>query len=101
LVLAHRGDSGTFPEHTYAAYSSAYINGVDFVELDIQITKDGHLVCSHDPTLSESTDIEKYHDIYKDRLGNWTFGPPYDYVYTNEFLIHDFTLEELKKLKRT
>ena len=25
LVLAHRGDSGSFPEHTYAAYSSAYV----------------------------------------------------------------------------
>jgi len=35
LVLAHRGDSGAFPEHTYAAYSSAYVQGADFVELDI------------------------------------------------------------------
>ena len=41
LVLAHRGDMGAFPEHTYGAYSSAYISGVDFVELDIQISKDG------------------------------------------------------------
>ena len=41
LVIAHRGDMGAFPEHTYGAYSSAYISGVDFVELDIQISKDG------------------------------------------------------------
>ena len=41
LVIAHRGDMGAFPEHTFGAYSSAYISGVDFVELDIQISKDG------------------------------------------------------------
>ena len=35
LILAHRGDMGSFPEHTFAAYSSAYISGVDFVEIDL------------------------------------------------------------------
>lgn len=35
LVLAHRGASGEFPEHTLGAYTSAYFYGADYVELDL------------------------------------------------------------------
>jgi glycerophosphoryl diester phosphodiesterase len=101
LVIGHRGSTGLFPEHTHASYSAAYNEGVDFVEIDIQITKDGHLVCNHDPTLSESTNIEEYAEKYKDRRGTWYFPFPYDDEYRDNFLIHDFTLAELKELKRT
>ena len=101
LVLAHRGAMGMFPEHTMGSYSAAYAAGVDFVELDIQITKDGHLVCSHDPTLKETTNIMDFYEDYKDRMKNSSFGSPYNNVYIDDFLIHDFTLAELKQLKRT
>ena len=99
LVLAHRGDMGHFPEHTIGSYSSAHSAGVDFVELDIQITKDGHLVTNHDPTLKETTDIMAYPE-YKDRMVNVTFPLPYENTYLNDFLINDFTLEELKGLAK-
>jgi glycerophosphoryl diester phosphodiesterase len=59
LVIAHRGAMGVFPEHTNGSYSSAYMEGVDFVELDLQITKDGQLITSHDPTLKDVSDIEE------------------------------------------
>jgi glycerophosphoryl diester phosphodiesterase len=101
LILGHRGSTGLFPEHTHASYSSAYNEGVDFVEIDIQITKDGELVCNHDPTLKESTNIEDYASKYEDRRGNFTFPFPYKYQLDNDFLIHDFTLAELKELRRT
>jgi glycerophosphoryl diester phosphodiesterase len=38
LVIAHRGASGQFPEHSVGSYSSAYYYGADYVELDLQIT---------------------------------------------------------------
>lgn len=101
LILGHRGSTGLFPEHTFGSYSSAFNEGVDFVELDIQITKDGHLICNHDPTLKESTNIEEHADKFEDRRGNFTFGFPYENTYNGDFLIHDFTLAELKTLKRT
>lgn len=91
---------GLFPEHTIGSYSSAYFSGVDFVELDVQITKDGYLVCSHDPMLKETTDVEQ-HEEFADRAVNITFPLPYQNTYTNDFLIHDFTLEEIRTLKKT
>src|SRR5262245_29913588 len=51
LLVAHRGASGYAPEHTLAAYQLAIEQGADFVEQDLQITKDGHFVCLHDPEL--------------------------------------------------
>jgi glycerophosphoryl diester phosphodiesterase len=34
-VVAHRGASGIFPEHTLGAYSSAFFTGADWVEIDL------------------------------------------------------------------
>ena len=99
LVIAHRGSSGQYPEHTLGAYTSAYYYGADYVELDLQITKDGHLVTSHDPCLKETTNIESYAKKYEDRKSNYIF-PPYDNIYANDYLIKDFTLAELKLLRR-
>ena len=69
------------------------------MELDLQITKDGHLVTNHDPCLKDTTNIEEWEFMYGDRKGNWTFLP-YTNVYTNDYLIKDFTLSELKTLRR-
>lgn len=103
LVLAHRGSSGKFPEHTLGAYSSAFASGVDFVELDLQITKDGQFITSHDPTLKEVSNIEDFSDLYGDRMGNFTiqYSDTSSLTYTNDYLIQDFTLAEIKTLKRT
>ena len=58
LNIAHRGSSGTHPDHTIAAYEQAIRDGADVIECDIYITKDLHLVCLHEPWLSDHTDIE-------------------------------------------
>src|SRR5262245_14811248 len=41
ILIAHRGASGYAPEHTAEAYRLAIEQGADFVEQDLQITKDG------------------------------------------------------------
>jgi glycerophosphoryl diester phosphodiesterase len=55
LVFAHRGASAELPEHTLAAYQSALETGVDGVECDVRLTRDGHLVCFHDRRLDRTS----------------------------------------------
>jgi glycerophosphoryl diester phosphodiesterase len=55
LVVAHRGASGTRPEHTFAAYDRAIEMGADYIEQDLQVTSDGVLVVLHDGTLNRTT----------------------------------------------
>src|SRR5437867_6585802 len=59
LLIAHRGASGYAPEHTLAAYELAIRQGADFVEQDLQLTKDDVLICLHDPDLARTTDVAK------------------------------------------
>jgi glycerophosphoryl diester phosphodiesterase len=63
-LIAHRGASWQAPEHTLAAYELALKQGADFVEPDLQLTKDGVLVCLHDTTLERTTDIRA---VFPDR----------------------------------
>jgi len=54
-VVAHRGDSAHFPENTLPAFESACRMGVDVIETDVHLSRDGHLVIWHDPTLERNT----------------------------------------------
>jgi glycerophosphoryl diester phosphodiesterase len=56
LVVAHRGASAYLPENTMPAYARAVEMGTDAVELDVQLTRDGHLVLIHDDTVDRTTD---------------------------------------------
>jgi glycerophosphoryl diester phosphodiesterase len=55
LVIAHRGDSAHRPENTLASFAGALEVGAEVVELDVQLTADGHVVVIHDPTLDRTT----------------------------------------------
>ena len=79
-------------------YIDAYLGGTDFIELDLQLTKDGYLVANHDPTLMDSTDIADYADLFKSKLDKIvTISGK---VYQNDYAIIDFSLAELNILKR-
>lgn len=54
-VIAHRGASGTYAEHTLAAYQLALEQGADGLECDVRLTADGHLVCVHDRTVNRTS----------------------------------------------
>lgn len=56
LVIAHRGSSGTHPENTLAAFKQAITDGADIIELDLRMTRDGHVVVLHDATVARTTD---------------------------------------------
>jgi glycerophosphoryl diester phosphodiesterase len=53
-VIAHRGASFDAPEHTFAAYDLALDQGADWIEQDLQMTRDGQLVVLHDDSLDRT-----------------------------------------------
>jgi len=55
VVIAHRGNHTKVPENTLASVNEAIKYGVDYVEIDLRTTKDGHLVIHHDATVDRAT----------------------------------------------
>lgn len=56
LVIAHQGGDGLRPGDTMAAFENAAALGVDVLEMDAHLTKDGHVVIMHDATVDRTTD---------------------------------------------
>ncbi|WP_440857413.1 glycerophosphodiester phosphodiesterase [Staphylococcus shinii] len=55
-TIAHRGASGYAPEHTFYSYDKSHnAIGASYIEVDLQMTKDGHLVAMHDETVDRTT----------------------------------------------
>ncbi len=91
ISVAHRGASAYAPEHTVEAYRLAIEQEADYVEPDLQVTRDGVLVCLHDLTLERTTDVERRFpdrfrevDVDGEKVRGW--------------FVADFTLEEVKTL---
>jgi len=55
LVIGHRGAAARFPENTFAAFDYAVGLGVDAIEFDIRVTRDGVVAVIHDATLDRTT----------------------------------------------
>ena len=70
LVIAHRGASGERPQHTRAAYELAIDQGCDFIEPDLVMSRDGHLVVRHENLISETPDVAG-----RPKSANRTFPP--------------------------
>jgi len=56
LVIAHRGSSAYAPENTLAAFQLAAEQEADAIELDVDLTRDGHVIVMHDATIDRTTD---------------------------------------------
>ncbi len=81
IVVAHRGASGYLPEETLGSYELAIRQGADYIEPDVQMTRDGHLVAMHDTTLTRTTNVT---ELFAPRDGSYR--------------VSDFTLDEIKTL---
>lgn len=96
-IIGHRGASGYRPEHTLGSYQLALDLGADIVEAgDLVPTKDGHLVCRHEPEIGGTTDVAD-HPEFADRKKTTLL----DGVSTTGWFTEDFTLAELKTLRAT
>jgi len=80
LIIAHRGARSLAPENTIAAARKALELGADMWELDVGMTADGELLVIHDSTLTRTSNVKK---IFPKRRP-WS--------------LHEFTLEEIRKL---
>jgi glycerophosphoryl diester phosphodiesterase len=90
-TIAHRGASAYAPENTVPAFTLGAAQGAQFVEIDLQRTKDGHLVVLHDFTLDRTTDVAR---VFPDRAR----PAPDDPEKTPHWWLEDFTLDEVRQL---
>lgn len=94
LVIAHRGASGERPEHTLMAYRLAIEEGCDFIEPDLVVTKDGHLVVRHENEIAGTTDVASRPEFAARKTEKRIDGAKITGWFTE-----DFTLAELKTLR--
>jgi len=94
LIIAHRGASGERPESTLMAFKLAIAEGADFIEPDLVLTKDGHLVVRHENEISHTTDVALHPEFEKRLTTRQIQGQAISGWFTE-----DFTLEELKTLR--
>lgn len=92
--IAHRGSNGEIPEETAAAYKRAIEEGADFIETDILASKDGVLICFHDVTLDDTTDVAERKEFASRKRTYDVQG-----IQTTGYFTVDFTLEELRSLR--
>src|SRR5262245_29742228 len=95
LVIGHRGAHGYLPAHTLEGYALAIELGADFIEPDLVATKDGHLIASHEPNLVATTDVGNRPEFSQRRRTAVVDG-----AIETGFFASDFTLAEIKKLRR-
>ncbi|MFF7355324.1 glycerophosphodiester phosphodiesterase [Streptomyces filipinensis] len=94
-IIGHRGASGYRPEHTFGSYELALDLGADVVEAgDLVPTKDGHLVCRHEPEIGGTTDVAARPEFAGRKTTKVVDG-----VSTTGWFTEDFTLAELKTLR--
>jgi len=94
IVIAHRGASGYLPEHTLAAYSVAILQGADYIEPDLVMTRDGELIARHDNRLDLTTDVAARPEFARRRATKEIDG-----VSVTGWFSEDFTLAEIKRLR--
>lgn len=69
VVIAHRGDHTKAPENTLKAYKNAIRNHVDYIEIDLRMTRDSQLVIMHDENLLRMTGVNaKVSDLTLDSV---------------------------------
>ncbi|KQN80851.1 glycerophosphodiester phosphodiesterase [Sphingomonas sp. Leaf67] len=94
IVIAHRGASGSRPEHTLAAYELAIEQGADFIEPDLVLTKDDVFVARHENEISGTTDVAAHPEFAARRATKTIDGQRVTGWFTE-----DFTLAELRTLR--
>jgi len=95
LVIAHRGASAYAPENTMSAIKKAVQMGSDGIELDVQLSKDGHVVVIHDTTVNRTSNgTGRVNELTLEQLKALDFGSWFSAEFRNEPIC---TLEEVLK----
>ena len=84
-ITAHRGASAKYPENTMAAFKGAFELRADWIELDVQQTKDRKIVVSHDTNLKRVTGVNKnIIEMTYDEIKNLDAGSFFDVKFKDE-----------------
>jgi glycerophosphoryl diester phosphodiesterase len=94
-MYGHRGAAGYLPDHTLEGYKKGIELGADYVEPDLVMTKDGVLVCRHEPNISGTTDVANHPEFASRKTSKMIDGA----VVKEDWFVSDFTLAELKTLR--
>jgi glycerophosphoryl diester phosphodiesterase len=95
LVIGHRGGAtGYLPDHTLENYALGIALGADFVEPDLVMTRDGHMIARHEPNIKTTTDVESHPEFATRRRTAVIDGAP-----DEGWFASDFTLAEIKTLR--
>ena len=94
IVIGHRGASGYRPEHTLEGYTLAIEMGADFIEPDLALTKDGHMIARHEPMIGATTDVARHPEFADRKTKRMVDGVEY-----HDWFATDFTLAEIKTLR--
>ena len=94
LVIGHRGAAGDRPEHTLAAFDKAIDQGADYIEPDLEPTKDGHLVARHENDITQTTDVARRAEFARRKKTRLIDGERRTGWFTE-----DFTLAEIRTLR--
>ncbi|WP_245799336.1 glycerophosphodiester phosphodiesterase [Virgibacillus siamensis] len=82
LNIAHRGASGHAPEHTLPSYKIGEKMVSDYIEIDLQMTKDGRLIAMHDTNVARTTDGKgKVRDLTLEEIKNLDAGSWFNQKY--------------------
>ena len=90
MIAAHRGGGACNPENTMLAFREAVLSyGVEIIESDLYLTKDGYLVYNHDSYVDETCNING--DMTLEEVEELCDNK------ANRHYISDMTLEELRQ----
>ena len=95
LVIGHRGGAtGYLPDHTLENYALGIELGADFVEPDLVMTRDGHMIARHEPNIKTTTDVANHPEFAGRRRTAIVDGAE-----DEGWFASDFTLPEIKTLR--
>lgn len=84
-ITAHRGASFLYPENTMSAFVGAKELNADWIELDVQQTKDGKIVVMHDFSLKRTAGVDKrIWELSYDELSKLDVGSYFDLQFKGE-----------------
>ncbi|RLL45092.1 glycerophosphodiester phosphodiesterase [Oceanobacillus piezotolerans] len=111
-IYGHRGSMGAYPENTLISFQKAIEQGVDGIELDVHMTKDGEIVVIHDEQLDRTTDGNGFiKDLTLPEIKEYSAGAKFQHFESYDYetwgeervptlqevleLLHDFPKVEL------
>nr|WP_092074776.1 glycerophosphodiester phosphodiesterase [Dendrosporobacter quercicolus]NSL49289.1 glycerophosphodiester phosphodiesterase [Dendrosporobacter quercicolus DSM 1736]SDN13207.1 glycerophosphoryl diester phosphodiesterase [Dendrosporobacter quercicolus] len=88
LIYAHRGARGYAPENTMAAFAEALRLKADGIELDVHLSRDGHVVICHEHTIDRTSNGHGWiRDLTLKQLKSYDFGSWFDRRYQGQSLV--------------